>query len=182
VPAVRALSSMRRVEPSVLHASRSGKAAASLVNRCGESHRSFIWSVVGASRRRAAPRGQSLLGGARVPRLGRCAWPLAAVPRAARPLPGRRKTHFEFCHCWCMLRRMANLSSKVALAVMRCVAGVKSPVAQLACVPQPNHSVKRTAPGVPGSAAYLKRWVLQERMQMPRNHSSQAECAARGCR
>ena len=46
----------------------------------------------------------------------------------------------------------------------------------------PNHPVKRTAPGVPGSAAYLKRWVLQERMQMPRNHASQAECAARGCR
>jgi hypothetical protein len=46
----------------------------------------------------------------------------------------------------------------------------------------PNPSVKRTAPGVPWSAAYLKRWVLQERMQMPRNHASQVECAARGCR
>jgi hypothetical protein len=25
----------------------------------------------------------------------------------------------------------------------------------------PNHSVKRTAPGVPGSAAYLKRWAIR---------------------
>jgi hypothetical protein len=159
--AMRALSSMRRVESSVLHTSRSGSAAASLVKRCGESKRCIIWSMVGASRLRAAPRSQSLLGGARVPRLRQRAWPLAAVPRAARSLPGRRKIRSEFCHRWCMLRRMANPSSKVALAVMRCVAGVKSPVAQLASVPQPNHSVKRTAPGVPVSAAYLKRWACR---------------------
>ena len=44
-----------------------------------------------------------------------------------------------------------------------------------------NPSFERTCPGVPGPAAQLKRWVLQERMQMPRNHASQAECAARGC-
>jgi hypothetical protein len=155
--AVRALSSMRRVEPSVLHTSQSGKSTASLVERCGQSQRSFIWSMVGASRRRAAPRSQSLLCGARVPRLCQRAWPPATVPRPAKPLPMRRKSHFEFCHRWCMLRRMANSSSKVALAVMRSVAGVESPVAQLASAPQSNHSVKRTAPGVPGSAAYLKR-------------------------
>jgi hypothetical protein len=46
----------------------------------------------------------------------------------------------------------------------------------------PNPSVKRTAPGVPGSAAYLKRWVLQERMRMPRYHGSEPERFARGCR
>ena len=156
--AVRALSSMRRVEPSVLRTSRSGKAAASLVKRCGESQRSFIWSMVGASRRRAAPRSQSLLGGARVPRLRQRAWPIAAVPRAARPLPGRRKIHPESCHRWCMFRRMANPSFAVALAVhMQRLAGVRAPVAHMASVPQPNPSVKRIAPGVPGSAAYLKR-------------------------
>ena len=108
----------------------------------------FIWSMVGASRRRAAPRSQSLLGGARVPRLRQRAWPLAAVPRAARPLPRRRKIHPEFCHRWCMLRRMANPSFAVALAaLMQRLAGVKAPVAHMASVPQPNHSVKRTRPG-----------------------------------
>jgi hypothetical protein len=155
--AVRALSSMRRVEPVVLHTSQFGKSPARLVKRCGESQRCFIWSMVGTSRRRAAPRSQSLLGGARVPRLHQRAWPLSHVPRSARPLPMRRKVLPVFLSRWCMLRRMANSSSKVALAVMRCVAGVKVPVARMAAVPQPNHSVKRTAPGVPGSAAYLKR-------------------------
>jgi hypothetical protein len=152
--AMRALSSMRRVEPRVLHTSRSGKAAASLVGRCGESQRCFIWSMVGASRRRAAPRSQALLGGARVPRLRRCAWPLAAVPRTAKPLPGRRKIHFEFCHRWCMLRSMANQSFAVApVAPMQRLAGVKASVAHVASAPQPNPSFKRTSTGVPVSAA-----------------------------
>jgi hypothetical protein len=155
--ALQASSSSRRVKQRVPQGSRSGKLGASVVKRCGQSRRSFIWSWVGAPRPRAAPRSQSLLGAVRVPRLGQRAWPLSLVPRSARPLPMRRKILPVFLRRWCMLRRMANSSSKVALAVMRCVAGVKSPVAQLASVPQPNHSVKRTAPGVPGSAAYLKR-------------------------
>ena len=46
----------------------------------------------------------------------------------------------------------------VALAaLMQRLAGVTPPVAHMASFPQSNHSVKRTAPGVPGSAAYLKR-------------------------
>jgi hypothetical protein len=156
--AVPALSSMRRVESSVLHTSRSGKAAASLVKRCGESQRSFIWSMVGASRPRAAPRSQSLLGCARVPRLRQRAWPLAAVPWRTKPLPRRRKIHPEFCHRWCMLHCMANPSLAVALVpLMQRLAGVKAQAAQMASLPQPNLSVKRTAPGVPWAAAYLKR-------------------------
>jgi hypothetical protein len=156
--AVRALLSMRRVEPSVLRTSRSGRAAASLVKRCGESQRCFIWSVVGASRPRAAPRSQWLLGAARRPRLGQRTWPLSPVPRSAMPLPMRRKIHLMFRRRWCMLRRMAKSTrSAAAASVLRRLVAVKSPVAHLASDSQPNPSVKRTAPGVPGSAAYLKR-------------------------
>jgi hypothetical protein len=157
--ALRALLSMRRVEPSVLHTSRSGRAAASLVELCAQSQRSFIWSVVGASRPRAAPRDQWLLGAVRQPRLGQRTWPFSLVPRSAMPLPMRRNIHPVFRRCWCMLRCMANSTRSVAApsVVRRCLVRVKSPVAHLASGPQPNHSVKRTAPGVPGSAAYLKR-------------------------
>jgi hypothetical protein len=151
--AVRALSSMRRVSQRVLRRSRSVKAAASLVKRCGESKRLFSWSVVGASRPRAAPRSQLLLGVVQQARSHQRAGPLAAVPSSAtRPLM-RRRNPFEFCRRWGMLHRMASSSSKVALALMRCVAGVKSPVAHIASVPQPNPSVKRT----PDGAAYLQR-------------------------
>jgi hypothetical protein len=156
--ALRALSSMRRVGPSVLHTSRSGKSATSLVKRCSESKRSFIWSMVGASRPRAAPRSQWLLGSVRQPRLGRRTWPLSLVPRSAMPLPIRRKIHLVFRRRWCMLRRMAKSTRLAAAAsVLRRLVGVKSPLAHLASGPQPNHSVKRTAPGVPWAAAYLKR-------------------------
>jgi hypothetical protein len=146
MPAVRALSSMRRVAPSVLRTSRSGRAASSLVKRRGESRPFFSLSVVGASRPRAAPRSQSLLGAVRAPRLRQRAWPLAAVPSSATPLLMCRKIRFEFCHRWCMLRRMANSTLGVApAAVMRRSAGLRSQVAQVASIPQPNHSVKRTA-------------------------------------
>jgi hypothetical protein len=156
--AMRALSSPRQVKQRVPQTSRAGRAAASLVECCGQSQRSFIWSMVGASRPRAAPRSQWLLGAVRQLRLGLRTWPLSLVPRSAMPLPMHRKIHPVFRRRWCMLRRMPNSTRSVAAAsVLRCLVGVKSPVAHLASGPQPNHSVKRTAPGVPGSAAYLKR-------------------------
>jgi hypothetical protein len=156
--ALRALSSSCQFKRRVLLTSRSGRAAASFVERCGKPKRPFIWSVVGASRPRAAPRSQWLLGAVRQPRLSQRTWPFSLVPRSATPLPMRKKVPFEFCHRWCMLRRMANSPRSVAAAsVLRRLVGVKSSVAHLASGPQPNHSVKRTAPGVPGSAAYLKR-------------------------
>ena len=35
---------------------------------------------------------------------------------------------------------------------------------------------------LPSRAAQLKRWVLQERMRMPRYHGSEPERSVRGCR
>jgi hypothetical protein len=146
--AVQASSSMRRGESLALHTSRSGKATASPVKRCGKSKRSIFWSMVGASRRRAAPRSQLFLGAVCAPRLRQRAWPLAAAPGLAWPLPMRRKIHIELRHRSCMLRRMANSTLAVApAAVMWHLAGVRSSVSPVASVPQPNHSFKRTPNG-----------------------------------
>jgi hypothetical protein len=156
--AVRASSSSRQIKQRIPHTSRSVKSSTSLVKHRGESRPCFSQSVVGASRPRAAPRSQLLLRAVRASRLRQCAGPLASEPRPAKPLPMRRKIPFEFCRRWCMLRCMANSALAVAPASVMCrLVGVNSPVVQVASVPQPNHSVKRTAPGVPGSAAYLKR-------------------------
>jgi hypothetical protein len=156
--AVRASSSSRQVKQRAPRTSRSGKATVSLVERRGNSKRRFIWSVVWrfapaccAAQSVVAWRSTStkVAPARRASRVGATACEAAAH---AQKLP------FEFCRRWCMLRCMANSTRSVAVAsVLRRLAGVKSPVAQGASSPQPNHSVKRTAPGVPGSAAYLKR-------------------------
>jgi hypothetical protein len=156
--AVRASSSSRQIKQRIPHTSRSVKSSTSLVKHRGESRPCFSQSVVGASRPRAAPRSQWLLGAVGQLRLSQRTWPLSLVPRSAMPLPMRRKVRLVFHRRWCMLRRMPNSTRSVAAAsVLRRLVGVKSPVAHLASGPQPNHSVKRTAPGVPWSAACLKR-------------------------
>jgi hypothetical protein len=145
--AMRELSSPRQVKQRVPQTSRSGRAVACFVELCGQSQRSFSQSVVGASRPRAAPRSQLFLGGVRAQGLGQRAWPLALASRPAELLPMRRRIPFEFCRRSCMLHHVASSSSKVALAVMRCVAGVSAPAVHIATVPQPNPSFKRTPDG-----------------------------------
>ena len=171
--------------------------------RCGKARASLgvALAVLGAVRFRNTVSPRRTAGGSSSPRLRVCQSPNAPagpVPAhtGSAPAPSGLPVLRRSAHRWCVSVRSEMQVKPCAVSAQSCtltpmLAGSSKSSKFHACSSWPaqknanaaaNPSFERTFPGVPWHAAQLKRWVLQERMRMPRYHGSEAERSVRGCR